>query len=126
MFGADIATYNVENPAPDFGRLFGAATAMWLGHGPDAYPGSSVRGIRCPLLVVHGDDDTLVSRQQGYDLTAQVTGGASAQSAVWRAYAAGRRAGAGSAFPACVHGSGCRGQKSGRDVVRGVMLCATG
>ncbi|MPQ74729.1 alpha/beta fold hydrolase [Acetobacter senegalensis] len=74
MFGSQISVYNMENPDPDFGKLFTAATQMWLGCDEDAYPGASVKNIRCPLLVVHGDDDMLVSRQQAFDLTEQVNG----------------------------------------------------
>lgn len=74
MFGDQIATYNGENPDPDFGKLFTAATHMWLGCDNDAYPGASVKDIMCPLLVVHGDDDMLVSRQQAFDLAEQVKG----------------------------------------------------
>lgn len=74
MFGNQISVYNAENPEPDFGKLFTAATHMWLGCDEDAYPGASVKNIQCPLLVVHGDDDMLVSRQQGFELTEQVKG----------------------------------------------------
>ncbi|MFT8779776.1 alpha/beta fold hydrolase [Acetobacter orientalis] len=74
MFGDQISIYNTENPDPDFGKLFTAATQMWLGCDEDAYPGASVKNIQCPLLVVHGDDDMLVSRQQAFDLTEQVKG----------------------------------------------------
>lgn len=72
MFGSQISVYNMENPDPDFDKLFTAATQMWLGCDEDAYPGASVKNIHCPLLVVHGDDDMLVSRQQAFDLTEQV------------------------------------------------------
>ncbi|MBS1001252.1 alpha/beta hydrolase [Acetobacter persici] len=74
MFGDQISIYNTENPDPDFGKLFTAATQMWLGCDEDAYPGASVKNIQCLLLVVHGDDDMLVSRQQAFDLTEQVKG----------------------------------------------------
>ncbi|MCW2264216.1 pimeloyl-ACP methyl ester carboxylesterase [Gluconobacter cerinus] len=74
MFGNQIAIYNAENPEPDFGKLFNAATHMWLSCDEDAYPGASVKNIQCPLLVVHGDDDMLVSRQQAFELTEQVSG----------------------------------------------------
>ncbi|MBV1829580.1 alpha/beta hydrolase [Komagataeibacter sp. AV436] len=72
IFGDQISVYNAENPQPDFGKLFTAAMHMWLGCDADAYPGASVKNIQCPLLVVHGDDDMLVSRQQGLELTEQV------------------------------------------------------
>lgn len=74
MFGNQIAIYNAENPEPNFGRLFSAARHMWLSCDEDAYPGASVRNIQCPLLVVHGDDDMLVSRQQAFELAEQVSG----------------------------------------------------
>ncbi|WP_242010862.1 alpha/beta fold hydrolase [Acetobacter musti] len=74
LFGNQISRYNTENPDPDFGKLFRAATHMWLGCDEDAYPGASVKNIRCPLLVVHGDDDILVSRQQAFELTEAATG----------------------------------------------------
>jgi len=74
MFGSQIAVYNTENPKPDFGKLFKAATQMWLGSDENAYPGASVKNIQCPLLVVHGDDDMLVSRQQAFELAEQVKG----------------------------------------------------
>ncbi|WP_252348856.1 alpha/beta fold hydrolase [Gluconobacter sp. P5E10] len=72
--GNQIAIYNAENLAPDFGKLFKAATHMWLGCDEDAYSGASVRNIQCPLLVVHGDDDMLMSRQQAFELAEQASG----------------------------------------------------
>lgn len=74
MFGRQVARYEAENPDPDFARLFEAMRAMWLGSGPDAYPGETVRDIAAPLLVVHGDEDFLVSRAQAFDLAARVAG----------------------------------------------------
>ncbi|MFT3689311.1 alpha/beta fold hydrolase [Paenirhodobacter sp.] len=71
MFPDQVHRYETENPEPDFTRLFSATTAMWLG---TDYPGASVREITCPLLVIRGDDDFLVSRRQGVDLAEQVTG----------------------------------------------------
>lgn len=74
MFAEQVARYEGENPAPDFGRLFEATRAMWLGSGENAYPGAAVGRIRCPLLVVHGDDDFLVSRRHAFQLAEQVEG----------------------------------------------------
>lgn len=74
IFENQISVYNAEIPEPDFGKLFTAATHMWLGCDEDAYPGASVKNIQCPLLVVHGDDDMLVLRQQVFELTEQVKG----------------------------------------------------
>jgi valacyclovir hydrolase len=69
-----VERYEAENPEPDFDRLFAATKAMWLGSDADAYPGERVRAITSPLLVVHGDEDFLVSRQQAFDLAERVEG----------------------------------------------------
>ncbi|CAH1689969.1 Alpha/beta hydrolase [Hyphomicrobiales bacterium] len=74
MFSEQVQNYEAENPAPDFVRLFDATKAMWLGNDDQAYPGASVRSITSPLLVVHGDEDFLVSRRQACDLVEQVEG----------------------------------------------------
>ena len=36
MFGNQISVYNTENPAPDFEKLFKAATHIWLGCDDDS------------------------------------------------------------------------------------------
>lgn len=74
MFGDRIERYEAENPAPDFARLFAATRAMWLGSDEHAYPGEMVRSIASPLLVVHGDEDFLVSRRQAFELAQEVAG----------------------------------------------------
>ncbi|WP_187307370.1 alpha/beta fold hydrolase [Serratia ureilytica] len=74
IFHKQISDYEAENPAPDFARLFDVTKAMWLGNDYKSYPGPSVRLITCPLLVIHGDEDFLVSREQAYGLVEQVTG----------------------------------------------------
>jgi pimeloyl-ACP methyl ester carboxylesterase len=74
MFPEQVSSYEAENPTPDFARLFDATTAMWLGSDDKAYPDTSVRSIGCPLLVVHGDEDFLVSRNQAFELVEQVVG----------------------------------------------------
>ncbi|AZQ56177.1 alpha/beta fold hydrolase [Burkholderia cenocepacia] len=74
MFPEQVRHYEAENPKPDFAMLFGATAAMWLGNDEQAYPGAAVRSIGCPLLVVHGDEDFLVSRRQAFELVEQVEG----------------------------------------------------
>lgn len=74
QFPADIARYEAENPEPNFSRLFEATRAMWLGNGDDAYPGERVRQIETPLLVIHGDEDFLVSRRHSVELADMVAG----------------------------------------------------
>lgn len=74
MFAEQVRSYEAENPAPGFARLFDATKAMWLGNDDKAYPGVSVRSIASPLLVIRGDDDFLVSRRQAFELAEQVEG----------------------------------------------------
>ena len=71
-FPKSVSRYEAENPEPDFPRLFAATLSMWQDDGPDSYPGTSVRAITCPLLVIRGDADFLVSRAQAFDLVEQV------------------------------------------------------
>lgn len=70
-FPEQVQKYETENPSPNFSELFKATNAMWLGN---AYPGKTVCSITCPLLIVHGDEDFLVSRAQAFDLAEQVKG----------------------------------------------------
>lgn len=74
MFTSQVQCYETENPAPDFDRLYNATTAMWLDDGDKSYPGASISSISSPLLVVHGDDDALVSRALAFELADQVDG----------------------------------------------------
>ncbi|MBU4528434.1 MAG: alpha/beta hydrolase [Hoeflea sp.] len=74
MFGQQVERYEAENPEPDLPRLFAATKAMWLGRGADAYPGETVGAISSPLLVIHGDEDFLVSRKQAFELVERIEG----------------------------------------------------
>lgn len=60
------------NPEPDFDRFTEAVVAMWLDRTPSGYPGDAVAKIACPTLVVRGDDDHLVSRQDAVTLAERV------------------------------------------------------
>lgn len=74
MFPASVRQYQAENPQPDFAALFTATTRMWLAGDAQAYPGEAVSAITRPLLVIHGDDDPLVSRELAFGLAQRVTG----------------------------------------------------
>lgn len=74
MFDDQVARYEAENPMPDFARLFAETQRMWLGSDATSYPNDSIDGISCPLLVVHGDEDFLVSRRQAFELSDRVAG----------------------------------------------------
>lgn len=55
--------YQKLNPEPDFDALAQALVRMWLDSDPSGYPDDAVKNISCPLLVVRGDNDHLVSRE---------------------------------------------------------------
>ncbi|WKB55919.1 alpha/beta fold hydrolase [Eleftheria terrae] len=73
-FPGSEASYRQLNPAPDFEALVRAAVSMWLDTGRSGYPGNAIEGINCPLLIVRGDDDHLVSLQQVVDTKQAVRG----------------------------------------------------
>jgi pimeloyl-ACP methyl ester carboxylesterase len=60
--------YQKLNPEPDFDALAQAIVAMWLDSSPSGYPNEAVESISCPLLIVRGDDDHLVSRESVVEL----------------------------------------------------------
>jgi len=74
MFPEGVAAYRGLNPAPDFEKLVPAVRGMWLDAGEEGYPGESIRDIDCPVLVVRGDDDMLVSRAHAVELADRVLG----------------------------------------------------
>ncbi|WP_051542981.1 alpha/beta fold hydrolase [Acetobacter papayae] len=61
MFGNKISIYNAENLEQYFGKLFNMASHMQ-------------KNIQCPLLVVHSNDDILLSWQQAFEITERVNG----------------------------------------------------
>lgn len=73
-FPESVALYNALNPKPEFAELIAAIVPMWLDDTCSGYPDESVKRIRCPLLVVRGDEDHLVSRASTFELVEQVPG----------------------------------------------------
>ena len=62
------------NPEPDFDRLAPAIVNMWTDSGSSGYPNEAVKNITCPLLIVRGDDDHLISRECVFELSELVKG----------------------------------------------------
>lgn len=58
-FADDVAVYEVSNPKPDFPKLVDAVKAVWLDTSEFGYPAGLVAKIRCPTLVMRGDQDFL-------------------------------------------------------------------
>ena len=73
-FPEEYERYQALNPAPDFDALVERIRALWLDDGDSGYPGESVRDIRVPLLVVHGEDDPVVVRSNPLTLVERVAG----------------------------------------------------
>lgn len=54
-------SYQKLNPEPDFDKLVPAIVKMWLDNSTTGYPGDTMKNIACPLLIIRGDEDHLVS-----------------------------------------------------------------
>lgn len=67
-----VKDYEALSQDKDFDKLLPQVMQMWMDTGPDGYPDETCKGIRCPLLVVRGDDDHLVSRASINDLLEMV------------------------------------------------------
>jgi pimeloyl-ACP methyl ester carboxylesterase len=61
-------TYQKLNPEPDFDLLAQSLVSMWLDSNPSGYP-KAIKNISCPLLIVRGDDDHLISRETVFELS---------------------------------------------------------
>jgi valacyclovir hydrolase len=73
-FGDGVALYERLNPEPDFDRLFATTVAMWRNTQPGNYPGPQAAGVRVPALIMAGDADHLVPRQETLALVRLIPG----------------------------------------------------
>ncbi|MBA4185932.1 MAG: alpha/beta hydrolase [Acidobacteria bacterium] len=73
-FPATYDAYQKLNPEPDFDLLAESLIKMWLDEKSSGYPNEAVKNISCPLLIVRGDDDHLISRETVFELSAIVKG----------------------------------------------------
>ncbi len=64
--------YQRLNAEPDFDFLAQSLVKMWLDPNSSGYPNEAVKNISCPLLIVRGDDDHLISRETVFELSAIV------------------------------------------------------
>jgi pimeloyl-ACP methyl ester carboxylesterase len=62
------AAYMKQNPEPSYDALVDASVKMWLDTSASGYPSESVKNIRCPTLLVRGDDDHLFSIDEAVEL----------------------------------------------------------
>ncbi|EIN3722037.1 alpha/beta fold hydrolase [Serratia marcescens] len=63
-FKKDVEYYNEINREPNLGKIISAIKTMWLDRSADSYPNEAIKNVTCDSLVIHGDDDFLVSRKQ--------------------------------------------------------------
>lgn len=68
-FPETYEAYQRLNPQPDFETLTEAMISMWLDSGSSGCPNEDVKNITCPLLIVRGDDDHLISRGVSFELS---------------------------------------------------------
>jgi pimeloyl-ACP methyl ester carboxylesterase len=73
-FPATYDAYQKLNPEPNFDLLVQSLTKMWLDSTASGYPNEAVTNISCPLLIVRGDDDHLLSREAVVELSRSVKG----------------------------------------------------
>lgn len=73
-FPETVETYQRLNPEPDFDTFARSSVRMWLDSSASGYPGDAIESISCPLLIVRGDDDHLVSLADIAELRERVEG----------------------------------------------------
>jgi len=71
-FADDVAFYEASNPKPDFSKLVDAVKTVWLDTTVSGYPSNLVEEIRCPTLVMRGDNDFLFSLDEAVALRSKI------------------------------------------------------
>lgn len=71
-FPSTYIAYQKLNPEPDFDVLAQSIIKMWLDSDSSGHPNDAVKNISCPLLIVRGDDDHLLSREAVIELSGLV------------------------------------------------------
>ncbi|PKF56187.1 hypothetical protein CW748_11035 [Alteromonadales bacterium alter-6D02] len=72
MFPDAVASYNRSNPQPDFDLLVNKVKNVWLDMTSTGYPNNDVGDIKCPALVMRGDDDFLFSLGEAVALVEEI------------------------------------------------------
>ena len=68
-FPATYVAYQKLNPEPNFDSIADFLVKMWLDSSPSGYPNEAVKNIFCPLLIVRGDNDHLLSKESLLELS---------------------------------------------------------
>ena len=72
-FPATYDSYQKLNPKPDFDVLTQSVVNMWLDSTSSGYPNEAVKNISCPLLIVRGDNDHLLSKEAVIELSGLIS-----------------------------------------------------
>ncbi|MBK4216201.1 alpha/beta hydrolase [Paracoccus caeni] len=73
-FPETVEHYQSLNPEPDFEKFFKALLSMWRNTATGNYPGRIAQTIRCPALIIGGDEDHLVLRDETVALANAIAG----------------------------------------------------
>lgn len=73
-FPETVELYQRLNPEPDFDAFAWTSVRMWLDSSASGYPHEAVGDISCPLLIVRGDEDHLVSLADIAELRQRIKG----------------------------------------------------
>ena len=68
-FPETFEIYQKLNAEPDFDFLAESLVKLWLDESSSGYPNEAVKNIPCPLLIVRGDDDHLISKETVFELS---------------------------------------------------------
>ncbi|WP_445366210.1 alpha/beta fold hydrolase [Microbulbifer sp. ANSA001] len=71
-FPVDVESYNASNPNPDFKSLVESVKKVWLDTTGAGYPWGLVERIKCPTLIIRGDNDFLFSLDEAVALKAKI------------------------------------------------------
>jgi len=73
-FPTTFHSYQKLNPEPDFDSLVPALIQMWLDPTESGSPNEAVKNIACPLLIVRGDGDFILSLEAVAELSSLIKG----------------------------------------------------
>jgi pimeloyl-ACP methyl ester carboxylesterase len=68
-FPTTFHSYQKLNPEPDFDSLVPALVRMWLDPSASGSPNEAVKNISCPVLIVRGDTDPILSLEAVVELS---------------------------------------------------------
>ncbi|TDQ11278.1 alpha/beta fold hydrolase [Pedobacter metabolipauper] len=67
--------YQLQNPEPDFESFAEDLIRMWFDAEPSGYPDENVNAIGCPLLMIRGEKDLILTQESGSELVALLKNG---------------------------------------------------